>query len=153
MATAKSKSRSKPKPKPKAKPKPKRANGRAAKPTTIDQYLATVPAEQRAALQKLRATLHSIVPGAEECISYGVPGMRLDGRGLVWFAAAKSHCSFFPGAVIADYADELRDFETSKGTIRFQPERLPPVALIRKLVAARLERAPRARVRTPRKAR
>jgi uncharacterized protein YdhG (YjbR/CyaY superfamily) len=149
MATAKSKPRSKSKAATKARPKPKRA----AKPTTIDQYLASVPAEQRAALQKLRATLHRIVPGAEECISYGVPGMRLGGRGLVWFAAAKSHCSFFPGAVIADYADELRGFETSKGTIRFQPERLPPEGLLRKLVAARLARAPKARVRTPRKAR
>jgi len=157
MATSKPKPKPKPKPRPKPGPKPdvKAKPKRGAKPATIDQYLASVPQPQRSALQKLRATIRRVAPRAEECISYGVPGFRLDGRSLVWFAAAKSHCSFFPGAVVAEYAHELRGFETRKGTIRFQPDRLLPAGLIRKLVRARIRRAPTATApaRTPRRAR
>ena len=109
-----------------------------ARPDTIDDYLATVSPDKRAALEKLRRTIRATVPRAEECISYGVPAFRLDGKVLVWFAAAAHHCSFFPGAVLEEYADELEDFETSKGTVRFQPDHLLPAALVRKLVKARI---------------
>ena len=111
-----------------------------ARPDTIDDYLATVSPDKRAALEKLRRTIRAAVPRAEECISYGVPAFRLDGKVLVWFAAAAHHCSFFPGAVLEDYADGLEDFETSKGTVRFQPDHLLPAALVRKLVKARIAR-------------
>jgi uncharacterized protein YdhG (YjbR/CyaY superfamily) len=110
----------------------------SAKPITVDAYLATVPAPQRAALESLRRTIHRIVPRAEECISYGVPAFRLDGRALVWFAAAKRHCSFFPGSVVADFGSELRDFETSKGTVRFTPDHPLPTGAVKKLVRARI---------------
>lgn len=109
-----------------------------ARPGTIDDYLATVSPDKRAALEKLRRTIRAAVPRAEECISYGVPAFRLDGKVLVWFAAASHHCSFFPGAVLADYEEELEGFETSKGTVRFQPDHLLPAALVRKLVKARI---------------
>lgn len=104
---------------------------------TIDDYLAALPADQRAALQKLRKTIHAAAPRAEECISYRIPAFRLDGRMLVWFAAAAKHCSFFPGAVVQRFKEELRGFATSKGTVRFQPDHPLPAALVRKLVAAR----------------
>ncbi len=110
------------------------------KPATIDAYLAELPADQRAALERLRGVIRRIAPSAEECISYQVPAFRLEGRMLVWFAAAKSHCSFFPGAVVAEFAEELAGYDTSKGTVRFQPDRPLPVALVRKLVRARLAR-------------
>jgi hypothetical protein len=113
-----------------------------SKPTvaTVRAYLAAVPPDQRAALQRLRKTIRSIVPKAEECISYGVPAFRFEGRVIGWYAAAAHHCSFFPGAVLAGFADELRDYETSKGTIRFQPDRPLPAPLVRKLVKARIAR-------------
>lgn len=107
-----------------------------AKVTTIDEYLATVSDDKRAALEKLRQTLHAIVPGAEECISYGVPTIRLGGKNLVHFGAAKNHCSFYPGSTLAAFADELKNYETSKGTIRFQPDNPLPKALVRKIVKA-----------------
>src|ERR1041385_3988605 len=102
------------------------------KPATINEYLAAVPPEKRAALQRLRKTIRATAPRAEECISYGIPAFRLDGRVLVYFAAAKNHCSFFPGGIIEGFEDELEGYETSKGTVRFPPDHPLPVALIRK---------------------
>jgi uncharacterized protein YdhG (YjbR/CyaY superfamily) len=104
---------------------------------TIDEYLAAVSSDKRAALERLRKTIRAAAPRAEECISYQIPAFRLDGRMLVWFSAATNHCSFFPGAVVQDYKDELTDFEISKGTIRFQPDHPLPATLVRKLVKAR----------------
>jgi uncharacterized protein YdhG (YjbR/CyaY superfamily) len=115
---------------------------------SIDEYLASVAdGEKRAALEKLRMSIHAAVPRAEECISYQMPAFRLDGKVLVWFGAASKHCSFFPGAVVQQFKDELEDYEISKGTIRFQPDHPLPAALIRKLVKARAAKVaePRAR--------
>ena len=119
----------------------------ARKATTVDEYLATLPAEQRAALQWLRRRIRDAAPGAEECISYGIPGFRLDGKPLVHFAAAARHCAFYPGGVVDDFKDELAGYDTSKGTIRFQPDKPPPAALIKKLVRAVIARRPAARRR------
>jgi len=68
------------------------------KPRTIDEYLATLSAGKRAALQKLRRAIKSAAPEAEERISYQLPAFRFRGRILVWFGAATNHCSFYPGA-------------------------------------------------------
>ena len=112
----------------------------APKATTVDEYLATLPVDKRAALQWLRRQIKAAVPGAEECISYGIPGFRLDGKLLVHFGAAARHCAFYPGAVIESFKDELAGYDTSKGTIRFQPDKPPPAALIKKLVRAQVAR-------------
>ena len=69
---------------------------RKAKPKTIDEYLAGVKADYREALEKLRQTIRAVVPNAEECISYGIPAFRLNGRLLVGFGAWANHCSFYP---------------------------------------------------------
>ena len=111
----------------------------AAKPRTIDGYLAGVSADKRAALQKLRKTIRAAAPKLEECIAYGVPSFRLDGKFLVAFGAAKGHCSFWPGSYVMELSKEkLKGFDTSKGTIRFQPEKPLPDALVRKLVKGRV---------------
>ncbi len=109
---------------------------------TIDEYLAPLDGEQRAALERLRRDIHAAVPGLEECISYQMPGFRFDGKVIVWFGAAKNHCSFFPGSVIEELADELAGFSTSKGTVRFQPDHPLPAGLVKKLVRARIARIP-----------
>jgi uncharacterized protein YdhG (YjbR/CyaY superfamily) len=109
-----------------------------AKATTIDEFLATVSSDKRAALQKLRKTILAAAPGAEECISYGIPGFRYKGTLLVWFGAGANHCAFYPGGVVQQYKDELKEFEISKGTIRFQPDHPMPAALVRKLVKDRI---------------
>lgn len=112
----------------------------SATPQTIDEYLAALSREKRAALEKLRRTIKSAAPRAEECISYQIPAFRLDGRMLVWFGASARHCAFYPGAVVEAHKSELKGFETSKGTIRFQPDHPLPATLVRKLVKARMAR-------------
>lgn len=106
---------------------------------SVDDYLAKVAAPQRAALQSLRRTIRAAAPQAEECISYGVPAFR-QGRMLVGFGATATHCSFFlmSGNTVAQYAEELAGYDTSKGTVRFTPDKPLPAALVRKLVKARL---------------
>ena len=114
------------------------AAGRA--PTSIDAYLAHVPADMRAALEQLRRDIRRAAPGAEECISYGVPGFRLDGKPLVHFGAAAKHCAFYPGAVVGAFEAELAHYDTSKGTIRFAPDRPLPAKLVRAIVKAQMAR-------------
>ena len=109
------------------------------KPVTIDDYLAPLDDIKRAALEKLRRAIKRAAPRAEECMSYGIPAFRLDRRVLVFFAAARNHCSFFPGAFpIAALHDELGGYSTSKGTVRFDPAKPLPAALVRKLVKVRI---------------
>jgi uncharacterized protein YdhG (YjbR/CyaY superfamily) len=112
----------------------------AAKPQTIDDYLEPLSSEKRSALEKLRRAIKSAAPQAEECISYQVPGFRLDGRLLVSFGAAAKHCSFYPGAhPIKAHQDDLKKYDTSKGTIRFPVDRPLPAGLVRKLVKTRIK--------------
>ena len=107
-------------------------------PTSIDEYLAGVSDEKRAALQQLRKTILGVIPKAEECISYQMPAFRHDGRVLVYFAAQANHCAFYPGGTVNEFKDDLEGYETSKGTIRFQPDRPIPASLVRRIVKARV---------------
>jgi uncharacterized protein YdhG (YjbR/CyaY superfamily) len=112
----------------------------SAKPRTIDDYLAGLSVDERAALEKVRVAIRSAAPEAEECISYGIPAFRLNGRVLVAFKAAANHCAFHPmsGTTVAAHKVELAGYDTSPGTIRFQPTDPLPARLIRKLVRARI---------------
>lgn len=111
----------------------------AGKPTTIDEYLATVSDDKRAALEKLRQTIKAAAPKAEECISYALPAFRLNGV-LVGFGATATHCAFylFSGSMVEAHEEELKGYDTSKGTIRFKAEKPLPATLVRKLVKARI---------------
>jgi uncharacterized protein YdhG (YjbR/CyaY superfamily) len=111
-----------------------------AKPKTVDGYLAKLSPDKRAALEQLRRTIHRTIPKAEECISYQLPAFRLNGRVVVWMGAGAKHCAFYPGGGVAAFKAELADYETSKGTIRFQPDQPLPAALVRKLIKGRLDR-------------
>jgi len=109
-------------------------------PTSVDNYLAEVPLEARATLEQLRKTIKAVVPRAVEVISYQIPTFKLDGRMLVSYAAFKDHCSFFPGAApIKAHQDELKSYQTSKGTIRFPTSKPLPATLVRKLVKTRIK--------------
>jgi len=109
------------------------------KPTTIDGYLTAVSDDKRAALERLRRTIRAAAPGAEECISYQLPAFRFHGRMLVAFGAWASHCALYPGSsAVRAYKDDLKNYDTSKGAIRFQADHPLPPALVRKLVRARI---------------
>ena len=110
----------------------------AGKPTTHNEYLRTLSADKRAALQRLRKAIKAAAPNAEECISYQLPAFRLTGKFLVAYGAAANHCAFYPGSVITGLKKDLRNYDTSKGTIRFQAENPLPDTLVRKLVKLRM---------------
>jgi len=115
-----------------------RKSKRGAKTQIVDAYLAALSSERRAALEKLRKDIRRAAPKAEECISYGVPAFRLDGKFLLAFGAAARHCAFYPGSIVQRFKKELADYETSKGTIRFSASKPLPSGLVRKLVKARI---------------
>src|SRR5215831_17027067 len=94
---------------------------RTSKPQTINEYLAKVSPEKRVALNKLRRTIHTAFPRAEECISYGIPAFR-------------------PGGLLEPFEEELKDYQTSKGTVRFQPDHPLPAGLVRRMIKARIAR-------------
>jgi uncharacterized protein YdhG (YjbR/CyaY superfamily) len=114
------------------------AKGRGAA-KNVDEYLARVPEPARTTLKKVRAAIRAAAPpDAIETISYRIPAFKYKGM-LAWYAAFSDHCSLFPGASgIAAYADDLKKYSVSKGTIRFPIDKPLPAALIKKLVKARI---------------
>jgi uncharacterized protein YdhG (YjbR/CyaY superfamily) len=106
----------------------------------VDEYLANLEEPKRTTLQELRQTIHSIIPEAEEGISYGMPAYRLQGKVIAGFAAFKNHLSYLPhsGSAFAEIPDDVAGYVTSKGALQFSIERPLPRALVRKLIAIRL---------------
>jgi uncharacterized protein YdhG (YjbR/CyaY superfamily) len=106
----------------------------------VDAYLLALDETQRTTLCALRATLHELLPDAEECISYGIPGYRVDGHVVAGFAAFRNHLSYFPhsGSVIPQMSRELRGYKTTKGTLRFANDALLPRSIVERLVTLRL---------------
>jgi uncharacterized protein YdhG (YjbR/CyaY superfamily) len=114
---------------------------------SVDEYLARVPQPARGTLNKVRAAVRSVVPDeATETISYGIPMFKYKGP-LLGYAAFSKHCSLFPTsmAVMQTFKNELKGFETSKGTIRFPQDKPLPAALVKKMVKARLAEKERKR--------
>jgi len=120
------------------------ASKRGGAPETVDEYLARVPEPARSALEKMRAAIRSVVPReATETISYRIPAFRHNVV-LVWYAAFADHVSLFPTAsVIEAFKDELGEFKTSKGTIHFPTDEPLPIALIKRVVKARVAQVER----------
>lgn len=105
----------------------------------IDAYIAGLEPPFAAAITHLRNVVRAAAPEAEEVITYAMPGIALHGP-LVSYFAFRKHCSFFPmgHAVFVGMADEIAPWRTSKGTLQFPPDALPPDALIMRMVEARL---------------
>jgi uncharacterized protein YdhG (YjbR/CyaY superfamily) len=121
-----------------------------ASPTSVDDYLATLPEDRRAAVSELRQTIRAAAPEATEAIAYNMPAFRTHGQFLVSYAAYKAHYSLFPAsaAVIEALGDEVKPYLAGKGTIRFRADEDIPVATITKIVKVRLaENAAHARAR------
>ena len=107
---------------------------------TVDDFLAVLPEDARSTLEKLR-TIRSVVPEAEEVVSYGVPAYRYEGRMLVSIGATKDHCAFYvqSPAVMEALKEDLAGYATGKGTVRFPIGQSLPGTLVRQLINARVE--------------
>ena len=115
------------------------------KPATIDEYLGTVPEDRREALEDLRTRIRSIVPGAQECISYRIPAFRLNGEVIAGFCSTTKGCSYFPfsGSTLKSLARELRGYDQTKGSLHFSADQPLPTELVRKLIRTRINEAKR----------
>jgi uncharacterized protein YdhG (YjbR/CyaY superfamily) len=122
--------------------RPRPASKSKGSTARVEAYVAKLPKSSRAAFDKLRATIRFAVPReAVETISYRIPAFKHEVF-LVWFAAFANHCSLFPTAsVIAKFKPELKDYSTSKGTIHFPLDKPIPVALVKRIVKARIAEA------------
>lgn len=109
------------------------------KPTSIDEYLASVPPDRRAALETLRQTIRAIAPDVEECISYSMPAFRVEGGVLAGFLATNKGCSYYPfsGRTLQTLAAALTKYEGTSGALHFDPARGLPATLVKKLLATR----------------
>jgi uncharacterized protein YdhG (YjbR/CyaY superfamily) len=127
-------------------------HGSAPKPTAgandVDEYLARVPEPARTTLNRVRAVIRSVAPPeTSESISYGIPTFKYKGM-LAAYAAFSDHCSLFPGAgPTIEFKDELKNFPTSKGTIRFAPNKPLPATLLKKLMKVRIRENERKKTR------
>ena len=107
----------------------------------IDEYLAALDEPKRTTLQELRQTIHGIIPHAEECISYGMPAFRLEGRVIAGFAAFKNHLAYLPhsGSVLGELADDVAGYDSTPGSLHFPIDKPLPKSLVKKLIATRLK--------------
>ena len=106
----------------------------------IDRYLAALDEPKRSTLEALRSSIIEVVPDAEQCISYGLPAFKVDGKVVAGFAAFKRHLSYLPhsGSVLPALGDELARYEKTKGSLHFPIDRPLPKRLVKKLVTTRL---------------
>jgi len=106
----------------------------------VDEYLAAVSDEVRPVLEKLRKTIRSAAPKAEEVISYQIPMFKYHGP-LVFFAAFRNHCSFYVVSkpIMDVFTSELKPWDTSGTTIHFSAKNPLPASLVKKIVKARIE--------------
>jgi uncharacterized protein YdhG (YjbR/CyaY superfamily) len=111
----------------------------------VDEYLAALDEPKRGTLEALRKAILEVVPDADQCISYGHPAFKLDGKAVAGFAAFKNHLSYLPhsGSVLTAVADTAK-YEQTKGSLHFAIDRPMPKTLVRKLVMTRLRQLGRA---------
>jgi uncharacterized protein YdhG (YjbR/CyaY superfamily) len=109
----------------------------------VDRYLAALEEPKRSTLDALRRTILDIVPEVQQCISYGVPAFRMQGKVIAGFAAFKNHLSYLPhsGSVFPELGDTISQYKTSSGALQFPVDRPLPKALVKKLIAIRKRQA------------
>lgn len=107
---------------------------------TIDEYIAQFPKDVQEKLEKMRRVIHESVPNLDEAISYGMPTFKLKGKNVVHFAAYKSHIGFYPTPNgLEAFAQDLKMYQTSKGTAQFQLTEPIPFDLVKKITKFRAE--------------
>jgi len=106
----------------------------------IDAYLAQVNEPKRTTLETVRRSILAVIPEAEQCLAYGVPAFKVQGKTVAGLAAFKSHLSYLPhsGSVLGELADDLSAYTLTKGALQFAVDEPLPAGLIRSLVTSRM---------------
>lgn len=106
----------------------------------IDRYLAELDEPKRSTLEEVRRRILSVVPNAEQCISYTMPAFKVDGKVVAGFGAFTDHLSYFPhsGSVLSELGDEVGGYEQTKGSLHFDIDTPLPQHLIEALVTAKM---------------
>jgi uncharacterized protein YdhG (YjbR/CyaY superfamily) len=109
----------------------------------VDRYLAEIEEPKRSTLEEVRRRILEVVPNAEQCLSYGLPGFKVQGKTIAGLAAFKNHVSYLPhsGSVLSELADDLRGYDQTKGSLHFAVDAPLPRPLIRKLLITRMRQA------------
>ena len=112
---------------------------KVAKYQDVDEYMAQLPQDRRAVMERLRSTIRSAAPDATEVISYNMPAFRLGGRFLVSYEAFKRHYSLFPwsDAMVEELGEAMKPYAVGKGTIRFPAHEPIPLELVTRIVEIR----------------
>ena len=107
------------------------------------EYFAAQPPPVRKRLKAIRDIVRALAPDAVEVFSYRIPGFKLNGKPLVWYAAFRQHTSLFPmtAAIRRANAAALKGYKTSTGTVQFPLDEPLPVALVKRLIKARIAEA------------
>jgi uncharacterized protein YdhG (YjbR/CyaY superfamily) len=128
-------------------PQPERVETAGMSAAEVDAYLAEVEEPKRSTLEALRRSILAVVPDAEECISYGMPAFRVDGKVVAGFAAFTKHLAYLPhsGEVLSALGDRLEGYERTSGSLHFPVDEPLPDDLVRALVEAKLATRPRSR--------
>jgi len=109
----------------------------------IDTYLAALDEPGRSTLEELRRAILAVIPDAEQCISYGMPAFKVQGKAVAGFAAFKHHLSYLPhsGSVLVTLGDQVSGYEQTKGSLHFPADQPLPGALVAQLVTTRMHQA------------
>ncbi|SDL34764.1 iron chaperone [Arthrobacter sp. ok362] len=104
---------------------------------SVEEYIASFPAEEQEMLQEIRRRCHAAIPGSGEMISYGIPTITLGDKCVVYFAGWAHHISVYP---VPDndesLGEELAPYRAAKGTLKFPLRKPVPFELIGKVAAA-----------------
>ncbi len=107
---------------------------------TMDEYIKTFPKDVQAILETIRQTISRAAPEAMETVSYRMPTFKLNGKGLVYFAAYKSHIGFYPiPSGVAAFKRELSPYKQGKGSVQFPIDEPIPYDLVTRIVQFRVK--------------